>query len=205
MDDQSLLSVKALINASLCAVLLALIILFTAVLPAEYGIDPTGMGQKLGLTALAASGQKNPVDCAVKSQQSKQPVAETESSKLQHLVAEHQPLDESKPIRWHDTVTIVIPPRKGLEYKFVMSKGAALDYSWQTDGESIYFDFHGEPEGASNGYFKSYLETKDKSSKGRLTAPFNGIHGWYWENATDKAISITLNSNGQYRILGVMK
>ena len=39
---------------------------------------------------------------------------------------------------------------------------------------------------------------KDQSH-GIYTAPFAGIHGWYWENLTEQAITITLNSAGFYK------
>ena len=47
-------SLKSLIIASIFATLLASLILISAVLPAEYGIDPTGLGKMMGLTALSA-------------------------------------------------------------------------------------------------------------------------------------------------------
>ena len=107
-------------------------------------------------------------------------------------------------IKWKNTVKIVIPPKKSLEYKFAMVQGSTLEFSWQTDGATVYFDFHGEPKGATDGYFKSYLETRLANSKGKLTTPFEGIHGWYWENETDQPVTITLSTNGSYEILGVM-
>ena len=48
-------STKTLLKASFGALVLAIVILVLAVLPAEYGIDPTGVGKSLGLTALAPS------------------------------------------------------------------------------------------------------------------------------------------------------
>jgi hypothetical protein len=47
-----------------------------------------------------------------------------------------------------------------------------LDYSWATDGKSIYFDFHGEPKGAKNGYFKRYATTTYNKASGSLVVPF---------------------------------
>lgn len=105
----------------------------------------------------------------------------------------------------NDTVTIVIPPQKGLEYKFYMERNYALDYSWKTeDGKPIYFDFHGEPKDAKNGYFKSYATATDSKASGSLMTPFEGIHGWFWENASDQPIAIRLNTKGVYKILGVI-
>jgi hypothetical protein len=192
-------STKTLINASLVAMLLAVVILFTAVLPAEYGIDITGLGKKMGLTALSDIAQKRTPSIAENCIKPVQPLADnkTKPSAGNPTNSDLQPLDDSKPIQWMDTVKIVI--------KFAMQKGAELKYSWSTDGASIYFDFHGEPKGAKNGYFKSYLDIMGSESKGVLTAPFEGIHGWYWENETSQPITIHLSTNGEYEALGIMK
>ena len=45
-------STKRLIKSTIFASLSAILILFTGVLPAEYGIDPTGVGRVLGLTEM---------------------------------------------------------------------------------------------------------------------------------------------------------
>jgi len=47
-------SLASLLKSTLLAIVLAVVVLFTAILPAEYGIDPTGVGQWLGLTSLSA-------------------------------------------------------------------------------------------------------------------------------------------------------
>ena len=33
---------------------------------------------------------------------------------------------------------------------------------------------------------------------GSYTAPFDGVHGWYWENLTDSPVTITLRTAGFY-------
>jgi hypothetical protein len=50
---QHTVSSNTLIKAALSATVLAGIILVTLILPAEYNIDPTGLGQKIGVTVLA--------------------------------------------------------------------------------------------------------------------------------------------------------
>jgi hypothetical protein len=199
-------TVKSLINACITSFLFALVILFVAVLPAEYGIDPTGLGRKMGLIMLSQADRKLSKASA---ENCIKPPHDLVQSKSQvegiSLGSNLHSLDSNKLIQWKDSVKIVIPPKKGLEYKFAMNKNEVLEYSWSTDGASIYFDFHGEPKGAKNGYFKSYLESSNNESKGHLTAPFEGIHGWYWENDNDQPIAIELKTNGDYQVLGIMK
>jgi hypothetical protein len=190
-------SLKSLIIASISATLLAIIILLSAVLPAEYGIDPTGLGKMMGLTALSAqtnaTSQPIAITCPVLP-----PQADNQASGSTGTT-QKQPQPQ-----WQDSVKIRVPAGKGLEYKFHLLKGAALEYSWATDGAKLYFDFHGEPEGDKTGYFKSFKESTDNQSNGTLTAPFEGHHGWYWENKTREPVTIILNTKGSYRILGLM-
>ena len=45
-------SARSLWRSTAAALALALTVLFTIVLPAEYGVDPTGIGRVLGLTQM---------------------------------------------------------------------------------------------------------------------------------------------------------
>ena len=172
-------SLKTLIISMISALILAFLILVVFIGPAEYGIDPTGLGKKLGLTVLAkplAENVKRAVSC---------PTGEQAAG-------------------WQDIVQITIPARSGLEYKFYLQKNAQITYVWSSDNEALYFDFHGEPAGDKSGYFKSYRETTANASEGDLTAPFTGTHGWYWKNDTNKTIQVTLKTKGQYEIKGLI-
>ncbi|MEQ1635463.1 MAG: hypothetical protein ABL903_02155 [Methylococcales bacterium] len=171
-------SLKSLVIACVFATLLAGILLITAVLPAEYAIDPTGVGTRLGLTQLSTQTEDiiDPLVSSCKEQLS----------------------------QWSDSTTLVIPVHSGLEYKFHLLKAATFDYSWTTEGAKVYFDLHGEPKGDTTGFFKSFKVSNDSQSSGRLTAEFEGPHGWYWENKTGAPITIMLNTKGSYRVLGLM-
>ena len=46
------LSARKLLRSTIIALLVATMLLITVVLPAEYGIDPTGAGRVLGLTQM---------------------------------------------------------------------------------------------------------------------------------------------------------
>ncbi len=172
-------SLKTLIISMICAVFLAFFILLAFVGPAEYAIDPTGLGKALGLTKLA-----NPVQ-----------------QKTKAVIS--CPVGEQLAV-WQDIVMITVPAKSGLEYKFFLKQGAEITYVWMSDSSSLYFDFHGEPAGDKTGYFKSYRETTANQSDGVLTAPFTGTHGWYWKNDSNKAVRITLKTKGQYKIKGLI-
>ncbi|NOQ94167.1 MAG: hypothetical protein GQ547_05990 [Methylophaga sp.] len=115
-------------------------------------------------------------------------------------VAEDE-LTDDRQSQWKDSISITIPDLDYTEYKLYMDKGAVLEYSWETEGETLFYDFHGEPEGDTSGYFKSYKESTDSKANGTLTTPFAGTHGWYWKNDSNMPITITLNIKGVYQRL----
>ena len=56
--DLDLPSARQLRRATLLAVIVAVSLGVTAVLPAEYGVDPTGIGRRLGLTQMGRLKQE---------------------------------------------------------------------------------------------------------------------------------------------------
>lgn len=103
-----------------------------------------------------------------------------------------------------DSVDISIPAGKGLEYKFYLTSGDALRYGWSTKGgELLFFDFHGEPQGDTTGYFESYTVSTANNARGSFTASFEGSHGWYWENKGQINMVVTLKTEGNYKIIGI--
>ena len=59
-EEENLPTKGQLAQASIVAVFVAVLVLFLAVLPAELGIDPTGVGRALGLTKLSAVASAPP-------------------------------------------------------------------------------------------------------------------------------------------------
>ena len=84
-----------------------------------------------------------------------------------------------------------------------MNQYDKVTYEWMTVGGSLYFDFHGEPEGDTAGYFESYAVATLDTMKGSFTAPFHGSHGWYWKNASNSPVAVQLVLNGQFQLIGV--
>jgi hypothetical protein len=65
----------------------------------------------------------------------------------------------------------------------------------------VHVEFHAEPDGAPRGYAETYEMADGKSeASGTLTAPFSGIHGWYWENKGTEPVTVTLTSAGYYNM-----
>jgi hypothetical protein len=95
------------------------------------------------------------------------------------------------------TIQFHLEPGEGMEYKYHAPRGAGIVYTW-TATASVEYEFHGEPEGAAQGVYESYeLKAGDRGA-GSFTAPFTGIHGWFWENKTTMPVTVTLTSAGFY-------
>jgi hypothetical protein len=166
------------------ALLAAGLILVVAVLPAEYGVDPLGIGRKLGLTAMSD------VQKGLEAFQATQTTAAGGAPTVAPRERRYQ----------NDTVEFKLPPGGFIEYKYRLDKGSALLYSWTATGP-VNYELHAEPDGAPQGYAESF-EKKNAmdTGSGTLTAPFSGIHGWYWENPGRTEVTVTLSAAGFYNM-----
>jgi hypothetical protein len=179
------------------ALVVAAVILVTAVLPAEYGIDPTGIGRALGLTELNAAPTRSFEVKDVLAGNAG--VREVEVPDFNDPVplpnpAVHQSEDRAIETR---TMTITLPPDGETEIKTVLRESKVVVYHWETDRGAIYCDLHGHDPEAGSEFFVRYREDQEGSNvTGSLVAPFGGEHGWYWLNYNDFPVTITLTVTG---------
>lgn len=184
--DQSLLPTTAQLNrATGLAALIAGALLITTVLPAEYGIDPTGIGKMLGLKKMG--DMKEAAHLAEK-------MPETTMATSARVVTAKVPSSGVQTAK----VTLTLQPSEGQEVKATMKAGNEFDFSWSTDGGQVNYDQHGEVAGAADNEFTSYDKGTKASSKGKFRAPFDGTHGWFWRNRTDRPVIITVTANGKF-------
>ncbi|OGA52544.1 MAG: hypothetical protein A3G25_00015 [Betaproteobacteria bacterium RIFCSPLOWO2_12_FULL_63_13] len=176
-------SKRQLTKTTLIALLVAAGILVTTVLPAEYGLDPLGTGAVLGLMPLSGPPIV-PEEVAVPAGALPTPVQE---GPVAHYPVEYK----------FDAVEFTLGPYDYLEYKYQLERGAAMMFSWTASGALIH-DFHGERIGAPSASAESFKKADTSRAHGSFTAPFAGIHGWYWENPGGEPVSITLTTTGFY-------
>jgi hypothetical protein len=166
------------------ALLVAGLILVAFVLPAEFAVDPLGTGAKLGLLDLGVTGQKV---------QALNAASASAPSQATIIVPQDHAFKE-------ETVEFKVGPHEAMEYKYRLDKGEALLYSWTATGPASY-ELHAEPDGAPRGYAQSYEKGQGtREASGTLTAPFPGIHGWYWENPGSDELTVTLKTAGFYNM-----
>jgi hypothetical protein len=82
-----------------------------------------------------------------------------------------------------------------VEYKYRLAEGQAMLFSWRADGELVV-DMHSEPDDAAPGYAESFLQSRSTVSQGSFKAPFDGIHGWFFQNRGSDTVTVTLETRG---------
>ncbi|MCX2981614.1 hypothetical protein EYC98_12145 [Halieaceae bacterium IMCC14734] len=103
---------------------------------------------------------------------------------------------QSQSLEWlEDSISFELQPFASVEYKYRLEQGATLLYRWQATGE-VVADMHSQPDGASEGYAESFARFRARSDQGGFTAPFTGIHGWFWQNRGATPVTIELQVNG---------
>ena len=160
-----------LVKATLVALLVAGVVLVVAVLPAEYDIDPLGIGEALGLRVLSG-----PVSGPI-------PVREDGLSAYRSSYRT-------------DLRTFDLEPGGFVEYKYRLEAGRSMLYSW-TATSWVRSEMHSEADTSPVGtaeFFEVVEETLARH--GSYIAPFPGIHGWYWLNETDRPVTVTLYAAG---------
>lgn len=198
---------KRLLRSTGLALAIAALLLSTVVLPAEYGIDPTGIGQSLGLTAmgkikasLAAEAQADKV-AALPRVAVQADSARAEASRPAVTPAVTGAMATPRV----DETSVTLKPGEATEVKMAMAKGAKVNYSWRTDGGLVNHDTHGDPLNGPKGAYHGYSKGKQVGSDtGDLTAAFDGNHGWFWRNRANKDVTITLKTTGDYKSIKKM-
>jgi hypothetical protein len=189
-------------RASLWALMAALLALVLAVLPAEYGIDLTGFGRLTGLTGFAGSKAASTADAGKPAAQgSDMPQAPVDADATGAAPA-LKVWSVAHPERYAQrSYEVALKGDEELEYKAVMARGDSMLYNWRVkEGSQVYFEFHGEPtEGKwPEGYYESYEKGEASAGAGSMVAPFNGHHGWYWLNLSEKPVTVVVEMAGYY-------
>ena len=189
---EDLPSARSLLRSTLIALAAAGGILVAVVWPAEYGIDPTGIGGALGLTEMGE----------IKTQPSEEAEADRraaeeadESSGLGAAIFALFVGTAQAQKAWRDEVSLTLAPSEGKEVKLVMKKGAVARFAWVAEGGAVNFDLHGDGGGESISYEKG---RGVPGAEGELTAAFDGEHGWFWRNRTGAPVTVTLRATGDY-------
>ncbi len=192
MDD--LPSPKQLRRSTIIAVVGALAILVAVVLPAEYGIDPTGIGRSIGLTEMGEikTELRNEAE-----QDHRLPAANGEqSSVLQSILGLLVSSAQAEATEnWDNEIEFALAPSETYEVKLTMNAGDRASYLMTVTGGRVNFDLHGHGNGQSITYEKG---RGSAGTEGEFIAAFPGGHGWFWRNRDKQDVTVVLKLKGNY-------
>lgn len=184
-------SKAALLGWTAGAAVVGSLIVFGAVLPAEFNQDPLGIGKVTGIARLWAPAEKEIGGQGV----------------VGEMAQFHDDAARS------DVVEIPLgcagcgSGPYALEYKFRMKKGQVLIYDWEavglTNPADLEYDFHGHTLTVSGQEMTvaTHRKAKGASGHGSLVAPFDGIQGWYFDNASPSPVVIRIRVHGFYELV----
>ena len=202
-------SSRALIKSTLIAIAVAIVLLVTVILPAEYAIDPTRIGRVLGLTQMgevkmALAKEAEAADAA---EAAAAPVAAAPAPAPQAAASASAPV-ASAPAAADSAANshvteLTLAPGEGKEIKLAMREGARVNFEWTVAGGVVNFDTHADRPGTPyHGYEKGQRQGSDN---GVLVAAFDGMHGWFWRNRGSAPVTLTLRTSGDYQDLKQVK
>lgn len=190
-------SARQLLRSTLIALAIAALILVTVVLPAEYGVDPTRVGQVLGLTEMGKIKRQLAAEAATAD--SIEAIARASGARAapdSTAVPPSAVTTSAATGERADTTVVVMAPTQAREVKLVMTKGGRVSFSWAADRYEVNYDTHADAPGIKyHGYAKGQGVKEDR---GDLTAAFDGQHGWFWRNRSRDTVKVTLHTRGAY-------
>lgn len=191
-------SARRLLRSTAIAAGVAAAILVTIVLPAEYGVDPTGIGRVLGLKAMGETKM------AFAREEAGHEGAEGPAAVAEGTIVPTTPNavltgSMSTDSASSDVTEVILLPNQGEEIKLTMRKDARAVYAWATNRGAVNYDTHGDsPTLKYHGYAKGAAVRADS---GVLTAAFDGQHGWFWRNRGRDTVVVSLRTSGDYQEL----
>lgn len=188
---EELPSSAQLLRSTIAAAIGAAVILVAVVLPAEYGIDPTGAGRVLGLTEMGEIKQ----ELEEEAEQDRQLHGSDQSSGVLDGIFGFVVGSAQAQETWRDSIVFTLEPGAFTEIKLKMAAGDQAQYAWVAEGGRINFDLHAHGGGQSHTYEKGRGATE---GTGAMLAPFPGEHGWFWRNRDKAPVTISLQLKGVY-------
>lgn len=198
MENQSSAARLRALKGLAVAAVIAVVVLFVFVLPAERSYDPTGVGRLLGLTRMNPKDQTldQVIEDVIGANETL--IAPKEPDIMQPMVLPNPAVSQlEKNLPHTETITVKLGFDEKTEIKAVLGKAKVIVYDWSVEGGKVYVDFHGHDPSKGDDYWVRYEEADGITGRsGSLVAPFAGEHGWYWLNVSDTPVTIRLTVTG---------
>lgn len=217
-----------LIRATVGSAAAAGAILVFAWLPAEYGLDPTGVGGWLGLTEMGEIKQQLYDEAA--EEEAANATDSDVASRLEEIetqvAAIARALDastggETDPAQTESAEGNAEGPadsdsanagdeessgwRDKASHTLAPDEGVEIKLAME-EGDTAEFEWtangaelNHDMHGSGSGQSTTYERGRGvPGQEGELVAEFTGKHGWFWRNRTDEPVTFTLRTKGEY-------
>ena len=178
-----------LLKSTMVAICVGCALLILVILPAEYGTDPTGVGELLGLKKMGE----------IKTRLKQDFLKENIGAK-DELMAEYETGKGNQ-----DVMEFVIAPDEAIEIKLEMKKGSIAKYKWTTQNGGLNYNLHGDGHKGSQKSISYKKGRMTSSDSGEFKSEFDGYHGWFWRNRNNESVTVTLETFGDYILIKQMK
>lgn len=195
--SDALPTTRTLLRTTAIAAAIAAVLVVGIIMPAEYGVDPTGVGRVLGLTQMG----KLKLELMKEEAELQKSLAVSAGASLQESLTAAPAVN---PGMREDSMTVTLIPTQRIEVKLAMTKDQVASYRWVVDSGAVFFDLHGEGPKSAGSPMQRYGQGTLHRAEGDITAAFDGVHGWFWENQTSHDIHITVKAWGQFQELKKM-
>ena len=202
---------RRLLRSTAIAAMVAVALLVSIVMPAEYGLDPTGVGGVLGLTEMGEIKVQLALEAEAEAGSGDQGTAVTSelaTSNSQRLDAIESRLDEiytllvAAPVEPEQAIASADDEESAVaeqpetsawrdEIKITLTPGQGVEYKLvMTQGAEAEFEWTAngavlnyDTHGNGSGESISYERGRgEPEGNGILVAAFNGDHGWFFRN-----------------------
>ena len=159
-------SPAALLRLCIGALIAAVLAMVLFVLPAEYDIDPTGLGETMGIKGMSGYqvGALTTQSSGVHQDRVSFWLAPFESVEYKYTLAEGQSMV--------------------FDWRAVSALPA-----------DVIFEMHSEID-ADPDQSVTFELSRGDAQRGTFVAPFSGVHGWYWENRGVGEVEVVLEATG---------
>ncbi|RAU18626.1 hypothetical protein DN062_07620 [Nitrincola tibetensis] len=218
---------QKLIRSTFIALITALVILVTVILPSEYAVDPTGVGRWLGLTEMGEIKQQlaaeAEADARYLAQENTDKTmsfdvadAQTELNVVEEVAVEEiaaEPIVTPSVMKSsaENVQSEVILEEEALVWRdtveIILTPGQGTEIKLvMAEGSTARFSWDGvegplnyDTHGDGGGRSISYEKGRGvQHDEGELTAAFTGNHGWFFRNRTSENVTLILRTAGNY-------
>jgi hypothetical protein len=173
-------------RSALIALVMAIGLLLVAVLPAEKGIDPTGLGRIIGLQEMGEIKKGLAQEMADEAA-----FSEASASAESLAVATFGALAE-KPA---SVTSFTVAPQQEKGVRLSLPKGARVVYAWWTTGGSVDYESRWSMPNGFTGNPAREEGRRTSARAGVLYAETDREYAWSWRNQTKAQVIITLRTN----------